>query len=282
MLLAMTGATGRVGRRLLPRLLARGDDVKVLVRSTEAAAHVASLGAHPVIGDLRDEHAAKNLVEATAAVLHLAAVFTEADAADVNMTATRALADAAAAHGAGRFVFTSTNLVYPGGLGRPATEDDPLAPEPAWGAYARTKAAADEALRARTDLESVVVRLAFVYGEGDPHLRESLRWASHWPGHRRLQLVHHADVAQALTRTLDAPGIGGRVYNVGDLAPVTAVELHQVLGATPAPRDRAETDGPAKQDESWHAIVDTRRIRRELGFQPYFPSVWTAYDRGAL
>jgi len=29
------------------------------------------------------------------------------------------------------------------------------------------------------------VRLAFVYGEGDPHLAESLHWAGSWPSHKR-------------------------------------------------------------------------------------------------
>jgi nucleoside-diphosphate-sugar epimerase len=247
------------------------------VRAEDAAAALAAAGADPVRGDLRDGRAAAALAGGADAVVHLAAAFDEPSAHAVNVEGTRTLAEAATAAGVGRFVFAGTNLVYPAGLGRPAGEDDPLAPDPVWGAYARTKALADRELRELRDLEVVVLRLAFVYGERDPHLREALRWASRWAGHRRFQMVHHADVAQAVIRTLDAPGVAGRAYNVGDLAPVTAVELHQVLGEQQPTAPPADPDG-----DLWHAIVDTRRIRRELGFQPLFPSVWTAFDHGAL
>jgi nucleoside-diphosphate-sugar epimerase len=120
-----------------------------------------------------------------------------------------------------------------------------------------------------------IVRLAFVYGEGDPHLAESLRWAGQWPGHQRLHLLHHADAAQAVIRALNAPGIDGRIYNAADEAPVTAVELH-ALNGVPFP------DRPAGEADLWHGIVDTTRIRQELGFRPWYPSVWSARDASAL
>ena len=120
-----------------------------------------------------------------------------------------------------------------------------------------------------------IVRFAFVYGEGDPHLAESLRWAGRWPGHQRLHLLHHADAAQAVGRVLLAPGIDGRIYHAADESPVTAVELHALNGA-PFP------DRPAGDTDLWHGIVDTTRIRSELGFRPWYPSVWSARDAGAL
>jgi dihydroflavonol-4-reductase len=120
-----------------------------------------------------------------------------------------------------------------------------------------------------------IVRFAFVYGEGDPHLAESLRWAGRWPGHQRLHLIHRADAAQSVIRALHAPGIDGRIYNAANESPVTAVELH-ALNGVPFP------DSPAGEADPWHGIVNTTRIRRELGFRPYHPSVWSARDAGAL
>jgi dihydroflavonol-4-reductase len=90
-----------------------------------------------------------------------------------------------------------------------------------------------------------------------------------------MHLIHHADAAQSAIRALHAPGIDGRIYNAADESPVTAVELHAVNGV-PFP------DSPTGQVDPWHGIVDTTRIRQELGFRPYHPSVWSARDAGAL
>jgi dihydroflavonol-4-reductase len=248
------------------------------VRTAAAADRAAAAGAEPVRGDLLDPGSYTAALAGHDAVLHLAGVLRSQDDAlirQVNLDSTVSLAEAAHAAGVQRFVFTSTNLVYPGGLGRPATEDDEPAPEAVWGPYPRAKAEAERILLATPGLGVRVVRLAFVYGEGDPHLAESLRWAGAWPAHQRLHVIHHADVAQALIRALRAPGIDGRTYNAADDAPVTAYELHRLAGR-PMPANDA-TAG-----DMWHGIVDTTRIRDELGYRPVHPSVWSARVAGAL
>jgi len=285
MKIAMTGATGRVGTRLLPRLLDTYGDVRALVRSESSARQVSGLGGLPVHGELADPEALAILLDGADALVNAAAALrTEVPAEHerVNVAGTRTLAAAAARAGVGRVVHLSTNLVYPGRLGRPANEGDPPAPEPEWGEYPRTKAKGEDELSG-AGLDLVILRLAFVYGEGDPHLRESLRWAAGWPSYRRLQLVHHADVAQAVTRGIDAPSpadsggrTGSRIYNVADLAPISAVELHQLTDV--APPDVWST----ADSDLWHGIVSTDRIRAELGFQPVYPSAWIARDKGAL
>jgi len=281
MKLLLTGATGRVGRHLLPRLVAQGHDVRAVARGEVAAERVKAAGAEPVLADLLDPDGYRAALAGRDAVVHLAAVLRSSDADEVrraNLEATRRLAGAALDEGVGRFVFASTNLVCPGGLGRPATEDDEAAPPAGWGPYPASKAEAERmllALHRDRSLGVRVVRFAFVYGDGDPHLAESLRWAGQWPGHQRLHLLHHADAAQAVGRVLQAPGIDGRIYHAADEAPVTAVELH-ALNGVPFP------DRPAGGTDLWHAIVDTTRIRSELGFRPWYPSVWSARDAGAL
>lgn len=281
MKLFLTGATGRVGSRMLPRLVAQGHDVRAVARTEAAAERVKAAGAEPVLADLLDPDGYRAALRGRDAVVHLAAVLRSTDADQIrqaNLDATLRLAGAALDAGVGRFVFTSTNLVYPGGLGRPATEDDQPAPLAAWGAYPVSKAEAERALLALHRDRGMgvrIVRFAYVYGEGDPHLAESLRWAGQWPGHQRMHLIHHADAAQSAIRALHAPGIDGRIYNAADESPVTAVELH-ALNGVPFP------DSPTGQVDPWHGIVDTTRIRQELGFRPYHPSVWSARDAGAL
>ncbi|MCM2418234.1 NAD-dependent epimerase/dehydratase family protein [Streptomyces sp. RKAG293] len=287
MLTLVTGATGEVGRRFVPRLLARtapGDAVRVLVRDEERGAPAAALGAQVAVGELRDPEAVRKALAGVDTVLNIAAAFRgvpDEEAWAVNRDAALELGRGAVEAGAGRFVQVSTNLVYGAGRGRPAVEDDePLPGSPMWGAYPASKSEAERgllALHREHGLDVRIGRLAFVYGEGDPHLAQSLRWAGGWAGHRRLTMVHHADVAQGLLRLLRAPGAAGRVYNIADDAPVSAVELHQLNGVElPAGMAGRPLDDP------WEGVVSTARIRDELGFGPRYPSVWTAWDAGAL
>ncbi|NUO40461.1 MAG: NAD(P)-dependent oxidoreductase, partial [Streptomyces sp.] len=136
---------------------------------------------------------------------------------------------------------------------------------------------AERELLALEGLDVRVGRLPFVYGEGDPHLAQSLMWAKNWAATQRLHMGHHADVAQGLLRILHAPGIAGRIYNIADDTPVTAVELHQLNGAEVPEELYTRTD-----PDPWLAITSTDRIRRELGYRPLFPSVYAARDAGAL
>jgi nucleoside-diphosphate-sugar epimerase len=276
----LTGGTGRIGTLAAPRLAAAGFAVRALVRDPARMAAAARLA--PVAGDLRDEDAVARSLRDVDGVVHLAAAFRGVDRAEaraVNVDATLALARAALAAGVGRFVYASTNLVYGPGRGRPATEDDEPRPNPS-AVYPVTKVAAERgllALHRSEGLDLRVLRLALVYGDGDTHLAEALEWAREWPGHRRVHVVHHADVAQALVRALRTEGAGGRIYNIADDCPVTAVELHLLNGETPPPAlaDR-------RLDDPWEQIVDTTRSRIELGFRPVYPTVYTARDAGAL
>ena len=281
MIVLVTGATGRIGSRFMPRLLDHADHARALVRDRARADELASAGVEVVVGDLRDEGALARALAGADAVVHLAAAFRGVAADEsvaVNEGATIGLARAALRAGTRRFVFASTNLVYGPGRGRPAREDDEPAPHDV--AYPRSKAAAERALLElhRADgLPVRIVRLAFVYGEGDPHLSELPRWARDWPLHKRVHMVHHADVGQGLLRVLTANGIDGAVYNVADDAPITALEALELAGE---PVDPQAAERPL--DDPWESIVDTTRIRRELGYRPVHATVYTAREAGAL
>jgi nucleoside-diphosphate-sugar epimerase len=286
----VTGATGRVGSRLAPRLSA-SDTVRVVVRDPDRAAGLAERGIEVVTGDLLDPDTAKRAVAGMDAVVHLAAAFryvSEDEIVAATHDTTVGLARAALEAGVGRFVFTSTNLVYGPGRGRPANEADEPAPA---AAYPAAKVSAERALldlHRETALDLRILRLAFVYGDGDPHLAESLMFAARRPAHWRIHMLHHADVAQGVALALRANGIGGRTYNLADDAPVTGWELHALQGRTAPDLPASAAGGSpgvaeiADEVDPWEGIVDTERARRELGFRPIHPSVYAARAAGAL
>ena len=74
----VTGATGQVGRRLVPRLLSwrePGDAVRVLVRTREAAGRFDALGAQAVVGDITEAADRKRALDGAALVVNTAATF---------------------------------------------------------------------------------------------------------------------------------------------------------------------------------------------------------------
>ncbi len=277
MTILVTGATGRVGSRFVPRLLHSGEAVRVLVRDPVRAE---ALGAEIAVGDLRDTGTVDDALKGIDTVVHLGAAFRgvpDEEAATINHAATVELARSALRAGVGRFVHTSTTLVYGPGRGRPALETD--APAPRGQAYPTSKAAAEDVLLGLHRTEGLplrIARLAFVYGEGDPHLAESVRWARDWPLHQCLHMVHHADVGQVLLKLVRTPGLDGEIFNVADDAPATAYELLRINGE-PIADDAADRT----LEDPWDGIVDTSKIRRELGFRPIHPTVHTALDAGA-
>src|SRR6202012_5511837 len=116
MKILVTGATGKVGSRLVPRLLAKGYDIRVLVRDAAKAQALLELGAKAVIGDLYSADTLPPATEGMDAVIHLAALFrTFTDNEGIiktNHAGTVALANASIEAGGKRFIFVSTCNLY--------------------------------------------------------------------------------------------------------------------------------------------------------------------------
>jgi nucleoside-diphosphate-sugar epimerase len=275
MKILVTGATGKVGSRLAKRLAQRGDHVRALVRDSKRAADLREDRIELALGDLLDEGSLAVAVRGVDAVVHCAAFFrgaTPEQAHAVNDRGTQHLANAARTASVKRFIFTSTGLVYGPNGGRPAREDDPCAP---MDGYPASKLAAERFLLAMEGLDVRVLRLPFVYGDGDPHIEEVIPMMRSFPPAQRMSIGHHADVAQAVARLLDTPSPAHRIYNVVDDEAPELATLFASVGAPPPDGSNAE------RARAFDSLMDGSRIREDLGFKPKFPRLADAIAAGA-
>lgn len=277
MKILVTGATGKVGSRFVPRLIAKGYEVTILVRDAAKALP----GTKVVIGDLYDPNTLPAGVAGMDAVIHLAALFrTFTDNEGIvktNHAGTVALAQAAMAAGVKRFIFVSTSNVYGSGYGHPAKEDDFVNindPRP----YSSSKIAAEQELL-QLEMDVRVLRLGFVYGDKDPHIEEIMPVLKNWKRHpgSRMHMVHHLDVAQGLMLLLNNDGLNGQIFNIVDDAPITLYELADSVGK--AKEIFTGNEGPLA--DPFEGISDSSKLRK-TGFRPLVPSYYFARDLDLL
>ncbi len=184
MTLAVTGATGFVGRALLDEAAKRDLEVRALTRREQTK----SSGIAWIPGDLHDRKALRELVKNAEAVIHVAGVVNTPDPMGFhlgNVEGTMALVEAAVAAGVPRFVFVSSLA----------------AREPALSKYGASKAHAEKLVKA-SGLDWTVVRPPAIYGPRDREILDIFR-AARWgmvpmPPPGRMSMVHVADLARLL------------------------------------------------------------------------------------
>jgi nucleoside-diphosphate-sugar epimerase len=282
----ITGATGKVGSRFVSRILAKGYDVRILVRDAAKASALVERGAKVVVGDLNDSDALSAAVKGIDAVIHVAAYFRTMNDTEgiirTNHIGTVALANASIAAGVKRFIFTSTGNVYGSDYQRPAKEDDVVnINDPR--AYSSSKIAAENeliSLHKNKGFDIRILRLGFVYGDKDPHIEEIMPILKKWKRHSayRMHMVHHLDVALAITLLLHNDGLNGEIFNVADDAPISLYELADSLGLAANTFDPAE--GPLAKP--FEGIMDISKLRNKTGFRPLVPSYYAARDLDIL
>jgi nucleoside-diphosphate-sugar epimerase len=165
----VTGATGKVGHAVATALVARGDEVRALVRDPSRAAIPA--GAEPVRGDVTDTESLADAVRGCELVFNAMGLPEQwlADPAifrEVNARGSENVVRAARTAGARRVVHTSTIDVFHAGRGE-RFDETRLADYPKGTAYERSKQEAERlVLSVGGGIEVVLVNPAAVYGPG--------------------------------------------------------------------------------------------------------------------
>jgi nucleoside-diphosphate-sugar epimerase len=232
----LAGASGAIGRRLMPLLLAAGHDVTGSTRNPDTARQLTAAGIHAIVVDVFDAAALREAVVNAdpEIVMHqltdlprvldseatLAASYSRN--ARIRIEGTRNLIAAAQAAGARRFIVQSIAFGYSGD--GPHTESDPL--NVADGPRALTvRAAADmEQMALTSGMEAIVLRYAFFYGPGTWH-----------DGPTRKPSLH-IDAAAYAAHLAVSRGHSG-VYNIADDdGMVSIAKARDKLGFDPGSR----------------------------------------------
>lgn len=265
MTILVTGVTGLVGARLLPRLVEAGVSCRALLRSPGDC----PAGVTAVQGDLLDPASLVKAVDGVSAIIHLAAVFRTQDTGliwKINLEGTRNLIAAAKAHAPEtRFIMASTSNIYNVDNPHPGREDDTADPKQA---YPASKLVAENELR-ESGLNWSIQRFGFVYGDKDGHLESlpELVINARWHPAQRMSMIHHRDIATAMDVALTG-AMDGRIVNIVDDAPTSIYELAGLVGQMMQPSS-------APLANPWWLHVDGS-LARSLGFNPIVRTVHQA------
>jgi nucleoside-diphosphate-sugar epimerase len=235
-LIALTGATGFIGRHLLRELPKRGYRVQVLLRRPTTLPPEAT-GA--VVGDLARPQNMSAALRGVDAVIHSAGIahamsgVPEDDYRVLNTEATAALARAAERAGVKRFVFLSS-IRAQSGPASDAVLTEAMEPRPT-DAYGRSKLAAEAAL-AEIGLDWVALRPVLVYGPGVKGNMAALLDLARSPYplplgglSARRSLLSVDNLVAAVETVLRAPERLRRPLIVADPEPLTVPEMIAAL-----------------------------------------------------
>lgn len=209
MRVAVTGATGFTGRRVVAELLRDGHVVTALVRAPSAGRGLPE-PVRPIEGDMGDAAALARLLETQDAFVHVASLgFGHADT----------VASAVAESGVERSVFFSSTSIY---------TRLPAASKP-------VRMAAEERVRSLAGAWTLL-RPTMIYGDaGDRNLSRLIRFVARSPvvplpggGRALVQPVHVDDLGRAVVDALRCPAAARREYDLpgAEAAPLRELVLH--------------------------------------------------------
>ena len=213
----VVGATGNVGRLVVENLLARGREVRALVRPTSDASSLEDAGAEIARGDMLDPSSLVGAMDGIDSLITTAAGYSKrkkGDGAEADVVGNRNLVDAAGRAGIRRFVLTSI-----------LTADR----TPGVAHFWHKKLAEDYLAERGVPFVALRPGAFFEQFASDEGLAKGRMW---WFGSAGtpLAFVLKNDLARYLAEAVDAPGVEGERIDVGWDRAVSPTETAEILG----------------------------------------------------
>jgi len=282
------GGAGYIGSALVIELLAKGVKVRVLDLLMYGTEPLKTVLDHPnlelIRADFRQIDKVVAAVRDMDAVIHLGGIVGDPACAldedltiDVNVTATRMIAEVAKGHGVARFIFASTCSVY-GASDEMLDEQSRLNPV---SLYAQSKIACERIVQKMGDdsFATVILRFATIYGlsgrirfdlvvnlltakavvDGVITVRGGDQWRP---------FLHVQDAAHAVSMALEAPldVVRNRIFNVGSEGQNYTISQVGEMIHRLVPEARLWDEGFDQDRRNYRVSFD--RIRTQLGFAP--------------
>jgi nucleoside-diphosphate-sugar epimerase len=287
----LTGATGVVGRRVVPILVGTGHQVTAIGRTADKRAALARMGASPVELDLFAPEAVHRAVKGHDVAINLAThippssgrmllpgAWRENDR--IRRDASRNLVDAAIKADAGMFIQESFAPIYEDGGDRWIDEGWPIRPV----AHSRTVVDAERSASRFSERggTGVVLRFGLFYGSDAFTVRDLIKlvrkgWAPVFGVSGFTSSISHDDAATAVVAAL---GVSTGVYNVTDDEPLRRREWVDALAAAlgvPPPRVPpswlARIGGSMMELLRRSQRISNNKLRQAAGWTPQYPSV---------
>lgn len=270
----VVGATGVLGRQVLPRLVEHGHNVAAVARHEADVARLQRLGIDAQRGDILAAESMRAAVRGCDAVLHLATAIPKAGPQmdwslndRIRREGTRNLLAVAQEEGVRRYVQQSITFLYGDTGDQLVTEEYPLE---ARSRYASTFEM-EEAVRA-SSLEWVMLRGGWFYGPGtgreESWRREAGQGSLRLPedGSALVSLIRVEDMARAVVLAAESAPTGA-IYNIVDDTPVRYRELYHYLAA-----QLLAPEPPAGGPPVASLGCSNAAIRHALGWEPAWPS----------
>lgn len=274
MKILVIGATGVLGRNVIPRLLERGHQVRAVVRRTEQLHFLNQMGSQANLGDIFDPVSLDNATRGTDVVLHLATAIPKSENQDwslndrVRREGTRNLVTAAIKNGVKRYIQQSITLVYGENGQEIVTESASLQVSPV------SQSAADmEDMVRSSALDWSILRGGIFYGQGTGREEGWRRLAQQGQlmlpddGKDIISLIHIVDYARAIVIATEHAQAGS-IFNIVDDEPVRFISLFNHI-TSQLELSQPNTGGPKFLPSLGCSNL---KARQELGWRPVYPS----------